>query len=48
MIIRFDSIFNYCVRTDEMNNFLWATMLYFDAFLDHKEASSDENVRVPG
>ena len=31
-----------------MNSFLWATLLYFDAFLKHKVAGEDENIKTPG
>ena len=31
-----------------MNDFLWSVLLYFRAFLEHKEAKSDENVYTPG
>ena len=35
-------------RTDAMNLFLWSVLLYYNAFTTHKEASSDENIEVPG
>lgn len=33
---------------EQMNAFLWATLLYFDAFLEHKRAASNENVSMTG
>ena len=31
-----------------MNNFLWAVLMYFEAYLEHDKAKSDENVYTPG
>ena len=35
-------------RTDAMNQFIWSVLLYHNAFTMHEEASSDENIKVPG
>ena len=31
-----------------MNNFLWAVLMYFESYLEHDKAKSDENVYTPG
>lgn len=31
-----------------MNNFLWAVLMYFESYLEHNKAKSDENVYTPG
>ena len=38
----------FLLRTDQMNNFLWSVLLYFEAFLEHDKAKCDENVYIPG
>lgn len=43
-----DHVLHLCCRTEHMNAFLWATLLYFDAFCQHSLAEADENIAVPG
>ncbi|CAI8020072.1 Protein phosphatase 1 regulatory subunit 36 [Geodia barretti] len=43
-VVTFDEFY----RTDAMNQFLWSVLLYHNAFTMHEEASSDENIKVPG
>ena len=31
-----------------MNNFLWAVLMYFESYLEHDKAKSDENIYTPG
>lgn len=31
-----------------MNSFLWAVLMYFDAYLEYNKAKCDENVHTPG
>ena len=31
-----------------MNIFLWATLLYFESFIENQEAEEDESVSVDG
>ena len=45
---RQDHVIHLCFRTEHMNAFLSATLLYFDAFHEHSVAEADENITVPG
>jgi protein phosphatase 1 regulatory subunit 36 len=40
--------FDEFYRTDTMNTFLWAVLLYYNAFINHKKASDDDNIKIPG
>ena len=31
-----------------MNSFLWAVLMYFESYLEHDKAKSDENIYTPG
>lgn len=43
-----DTHMHLFISTEQMDTFVWTTLIYFNDFLDHERAVTDENISVHG